>query len=180
MRASLAAAMLLTLAACGDVPAPAGEAAASVPTPRALMGHYRAASDTARNLTGDMAIERGGLLFERGVIYYTRTLEPRRGSDRIARDGDSYAAVAVGQSDLRVELRRVTEEILSDGGRSLCGDDAPSYVALLHEARATEVKLLVFAGDEPPGPNAIDSRLCGAYAYSAPDGARTRQGVVLW
>jgi hypothetical protein len=180
MRALLAAVALLSLAACGQASAPADEAAASVPPPRVLMGHYRAASDTARNLTGNLAIERGGLLFERGVILYTRTLAPRRGSDLIARDGDSYAAVAVDQSDLRVELRRVTEEILSDGGRSLCGEDTAAYVAILHTDRVTEVKLLVFAGSEPPGPNATNSRLCGAYAYSAPDGARTRQGVVLW
>jgi hypothetical protein len=61
----------------------------------------------------------------------------------------------------------------------LCGGERPQYVALAYEARATSVKLLVFAGDEPPGPEATRSRICASFAYAAPSGARTRQGVVL-
>jgi hypothetical protein len=167
------------LAACsGEASVPQGEAQAAEPT--ALMGQYRAASDTARVVTGDVSIERGGLIFDKGVVLYTRVLSPRRGYDRIARDGDSYAAVAVGAADLTVELRRVTEQRIAAAGHGLCGDDAPGYIALAYEARATQVTLLVFAGDEPPGPDATQSRLCATYAYAAPSGARTRQGVVLY
>lgn len=150
------------------------------PTPDVLMGQYKAASDSARQHTGDVSIERGGLVFAKGVVLYTRVLDPRRGSDLIARDGDSYAAAALGPSDLTIELRRVTEQSVQEGARGLCGDERPQYVALAYESvRAAEVTLLAFAGEEPPGPSATQSRVCAAFAYAAPEGARTRQGVVL-
>jgi hypothetical protein len=171
-------AALLALAAASCAPAPAGEAAASETV--AIQGVYRAASATARSITGNMSIERGGLMFDRGVILYTRTLEPRRGSDRTAQDGDSYAAIVVGPSDLLVELRRVTEQTLSEGAEGLCGDDEPGYAALVYEERATAVTVVVFAGEEAPSPTATQSRLCGTFEYHAPDGARTSEGVVLW
>jgi hypothetical protein len=38
---------------------------------------------------------------------------------------------------------------------------------------------LVFSGEEPPGPDATQSRLCLTLGFAARDGARTRQGVVL-
>lgn len=170
---SYAAAALLALAACA--PAPQSEASQTM----ALAGQYRAASDSARHTTGNLSIERGGLLFDKGIVLYTRTLDPARGLDRIARDGDSYAAIVVGPAELNVELRRVTEQTLQAGAKSLCGDDTPAYVALVSEERATTVTLLVFAGDQPPGPTATRSRLCASFAYAAPDGARTREGVVL-
>ncbi len=177
MRFTIAAILAAALAGCsGEASVPQGEAQAAEPA--ALVGQYKAASDTARVATGDVSIERGGLIFSKGVVLYTRVLNPRRGYDRIARDGDSYAAVAVGAADLTVELRRVTEQRL-DGAESLCGGDAPGYVALAYKERATQVTLLVFAGDEPPGPDATQSHLCATFAYVAPDGARTRQGVVL-
>lgn len=143
------------------------------------MGEFRAVSETARMKTGDVAIERGGLIFARGVTLYTRVLAPRRGADLIARDGDSYAAAVLGPSELQVELRRVNEQVLTGDAQSLCGAEAPAYVALVHDARATSVTLLAFAGEEAPGPDATQSRLCGAYGYAAPDGARTREGVLL-
>lgn len=179
MRIFAALAFAAALAACsGEAHVPQGEAQAAEPA--ALMGQYKAASDTARVVTGDVSIERGGLIFDKGVVLYTRVLNPRRGHDRIARDGDSYAAVAVGAADLNVELRRITEQRLVDPAQSLCGSDDPGYIAIVHEPRATSVTLLVFAGDEPPGPDATQSRLCATFAYVAPDGARTRQGVVLY
>ena len=175
MRILLAAIVCAASAACGQ--APEGEAAASVP--EMLTGEFRAASDTARSVTGNLSLERGGLIFDKGVVLYTRILTPRRALERIAREGDSYAAILVSPADIAIDLRRVTEQTLTGGAASLCGDDEPDYVAIAHEERATSVTVLVFAGDEPPGPNATQSRLCGAFAYAAPDGARTREGVVL-
>lgn len=167
---------LAALAACGEAPAssaaPAGE-------PPALFGRYVAASDTARTLTGDLTIERAGLALSRGAILYTRVLAPRRGYDLISNGGDSYASLVVGRPDLNVELRRVTQQALSNGAVGLCGDETPTYVALVSGERPTSITLLVFVGAEPPGPEAIESRLCGAFAYDAPSGARTREGVVL-
>lgn len=148
--------------------------------PDVLTGQYRAASETAREVTGNLSLERGGLIFDRGVVLYTRALMPRQAFERVSRDGDSYAAILVSPGDLVIDLRRVTEQTVADGARSLCGDDEPSYVAIAAEESATSVTVLVFAGDEPPGPTATESRYCGAYAYAAPDGVRTREGVVLW
>jgi hypothetical protein len=175
MRILLAAALCAMAAACGQ--ASEGEAAASVPD--VLTGEFRAASDSARSRTGNLALERGGLIFDSGAVLYTRALLPRSGSDRVARDGDSYAAILVSPADIVIDLRRVTEQTLTGGAQGICGDDQPAYVAIASEERTTSITVLVFAGDEPPGPDATASRLCGAFKYSAPDGARTREGVVL-
>lgn len=178
MRFIQVAALVAALAACGERSAPAPAAAEGGEAP-ALMGRYLAASDTARAITGDVDIERGGLAFSSGVVVYTRVLNPRRGGDLIARNGDSYAAATLGPADLIIELRRVTEQAVPAGRAGLCGAERPQYVALAYEPRATRVTLLVFAGDEPPGPQATQSRVCASFAFDAPDGARTRQGVVL-
>jgi hypothetical protein len=176
MRALIAAAMF-ALAACGETPTPAAEAEASEPA--ALIGRYLAASDTARSITSGVDIQRGGLVFDSGQVLYTRLLEPRRGGDLISRGGDSYAAAALGPGDLVIELRRVTEQTVPGGRVGLCGAARPQYVALAYEERPTSVTLLVFSGEEPPSPDATRSRLCASFVYDAPDGARTRQGVVL-
>jgi hypothetical protein len=176
MRALILPLLLAALAACSD---DGGAADAHPPGPATLTGEYVAASGPAREATGAVSIERGGILFEKGVTLYTRTLNPRSGLERIARDGESYANVAVAPADLTIELRRVTEQSLSGGARGLCGAAAPTYVALAYAERARAVTLLVFAGEEPPGPNATQSRLCATLVYAAPDGARTSQGVVL-
>jgi hypothetical protein len=161
MRILLAALCCAAVASCGQVSQ--GEAQASVP--EVLTGQYRAASDTARAITGNVSLERGGLIFDRGVVLYTRALLPRTAHERVARDGDSYAAILVSSGDQAIDLRRVTEQTLTGNAESLCGDDEPGYVAI--------------AGDEAPGPQATQSRLCAAFRYAAPDGARTREGVVL-
>jgi hypothetical protein len=175
MRVFLAALLCAALASC-DPPAQ-DQAEASVPD--VLTGEYRAASDTARTLTGNLSLERGGLIFGKGVVLYTRALLPRSASERVARDGDSYAAILVSPADLTIELRRVTEQTLSAGAEGLCGEDEPEYVAIAPDERATALTVLVFTGDQAPGPTASRSRLCGAFRYAAPNGARTREGVVL-
>ncbi|HVK79652.1 MAG TPA: hypothetical protein VM915_03485 [Verrucomicrobiae bacterium] len=164
----------LLLAACGETLQRRDE-----PQPHEVLGRYDATSDTALHFTGNLSIERAGLMFSKGAVLYTRTLAPRRGYDLVARGGDSYAAIAVGPGELNVELRRVTQQVLREGAPSLCGEDHPEYVALVSEQRATRVTVLVFAGDEPPSSSATQSRLCATFGYSAPRGARTQEGVVL-
>ncbi|MEQ1818095.1 MAG: hypothetical protein ABL871_05740 [Terricaulis sp.] len=177
MRFLLAAALLTVLAACGD----ASPSAPQEPAREGalLAGEYKPSSNTARGITGGMVIQRAGVTFENGVVLYTRTLNPRRGGDLIAKNGDSFAAAIVGPGSLSVELRRVTEQVLPAGVVGLCGTEQPQYVALAYDARATIVTLLVFTGSEPPGPEAANSRVCARFGYAAPDGARTREGVVL-
>ena len=118
-------------------------------------------------------------MFSKGIVLYTRTLMPRTGVELTAVGGDSYAAIAVGPATLEVELRHVTEQSLSPGARGLCGAEAPSYVAIARDRAQEEITVMAFAGEEPPGPRATRSRMCGAFRYAPPDGARTRQGVLL-
>lgn len=177
MRFLLAAALLVALAACGEA-APSAPGA-PVREGTVLSGEFKPASNTARGITGGMVIQRAGVTFENGVILYTRTLNPRRGGDLIAKNGDSFAAAIVGPGSLSVELRRVTEQALPAGVVGLCGTEQPQYVALAYDARATIVTMLVFTGSEPPGPEASNSRVCARFGYAAPEGARTREGVVL-
>lgn len=180
MRFTLAVLLMAALAGCGETASPTS---AATPEPEghlsALAGDYKPMSNTARAITGAVVIQRGGISFGNGVILYTRTLNPRRGGDLIAKNGDSYAAAVVGPGSLQVELRRITEQVVPDGVIGLCGAERPQYVALAYDERETTVTMLVFAGDEPPGPQALNSRVCARFGYAAPDGARTREGVVL-
>jgi hypothetical protein len=105
MRGFLLLVLAAALAACGET------RAANEPTHAAqevLTGQYNAASGTAREATGAVSIERGGLLFAKGVVLYTRTLNPRSGLERIARDGDSYASIATIPHPIQ-QLRRATD-----------------------------------------------------------------------
>lgn len=174
MRLAALLPVFIMLGACSETPAPAVEVDAP-----ALSGDYKPSSNTARAITGAMVIQRGGVAFANGVILYTRTLNPRSGGDLIAKNGDSYAAAVVGPGSLSVELRRVTEQVVPSGAVGLCGAEAPQYIALTYDERATMVTMLVFSGEEPPGPEAEGSRVCARFGYEAPDGARTREGVVL-
>lgn len=173
MRVLAVLAALAALSACGEQ----GRPAESASQPDVLTGRFSATSDAARHVTGDLVIERGGLVFDSGEILYTRVLNPRRGVDPISRDGASYAALAGMRGDVVVELRRITEQTLREGGAGLCRDARPAYAALVHETPAHSVTLLVFEGDEPPGPQAIESRLCGRYSFSA--SAAGQEGVML-
>jgi hypothetical protein len=171
-------AILLALAACGEAAAPEPEPPAAE-TVSLLFGDYKPSSNTARAITGGIVLQRGGISFANGVILYTRTLNPRRGGDLIAKNGDSYAAAVLGPANLSIELRRVTEQVVPSGAVGLCGAAPPQYVALAYDERATMVTMLVFSGEEPPGPQALESRVCASFRYAAPEGARTREGVVL-
>lgn len=175
MRFILAAMAATALAACDQAPVSTAVASEAM----LVSGHYNAASNTARGITGDVSVERGGVLFASGVVLFTRTLDPRSGGDVISRDGDSFAAAALGPGDLSIELRRVTEQTVPQGRVGLCGEDDVEYVALAYDEHAHIMTLLAFSGDEAPGPEATQSRVCASFGYAAPDGARTREGVVL-
>lgn len=177
MRFLAALAFAATLGAC-DAHAPQGDAEAAVPA--GLTGRYNASSDTARSLTGGVVISRDGMAFEKGAMLETHRVGLHHGWDLISRDGDTFAAAAVGPSDLSVELRRIRSSQSLRGAPNICGGRPPSYVAITYEAQRADVRLLVFTGDEPPGPEATRSTLCGAFGYAAPSGARTREGVVLY
>lgn len=128
-----------------------------------------ALSDTAMSLTGDIVITPSGLMFATGITLFTRVLEPRAPTDRISQGGEGYADIAASLAP-EVELRRITNQVIAPGAANrdgVCGAGArPAYVALLRDTRT--LTLIVFAGQEPPGPNATDAPVCAVYAY-APD-----------
>jgi hypothetical protein len=175
MRAALLF-LALALAACGEMraPAPREQAAAS----RALV--FNATSETARSFTGDVTVEGPRLRFAKGATLVTRPLARREAAEPIAQGGPSFAAAALGPPDIVVEVRGVTAQSLAQGAPSLCpSGGSPTYVALIYGQRSTRVTLMVFNGAEAPGQSASKSWLCATYVYTAPDGVRTRQGVLL-
>ena len=163
--------LLLLVTACGDG-ADAGDAHAAEP-----LGQYRPVPATAGAATGELSIQRAGLIFENGVVLYTRTLEPRASTERTARDGMSYLALVGGSSELSVELRRVTEAVVAHDAAPICADERPSYAALVIDRRSQHLTLLIFAGDQPPGPEATQTTLCATLRYTSANLAP--QGVVL-
>jgi hypothetical protein len=160
------------LGACGEAPASRTDAV------RPLV--FNATSETARNFTGDVTLDGARLAFAKGATLATRPLARREPGEPIAEGGPSFATAALGPPDVIVEVRSVTGQSLGQGAPSLCpAGGAPTYVALVYSQRSTRVTLMVFNGSEPPGQSATKSWLCATYAYMAPDGVRTRQGVLL-
>jgi len=179
MRLTLLPVAALVLAACGETHAPAPEKTMALRAAQQALA-FRAASETARMFTGDLSIDRDGVTFAKGARLDTRTLTPREADELTSRGGDSFAAIALSSGDLRVEVRGVVSQRLQQGAPSLCpGDLAPTFIALVYGRRDMRVTLLLFTGADEPGPDATDSQVCATYAYATPDGARTRQGVVL-
>jgi|CXWL01.1.fsa_nt_gi hypothetical protein len=162
MRALFLVAVLL--AACDSTPGPEVEAPAAESSET-----HAALSNNAISLTGEVLITPSGLMFERGVTLFTRALEPRSPTDRIGQGGESYGEIA-GSLAPEVELRRVTDQVIAPGALNrdgLCGAGLrPGYIALLRDSSA--LSLIVFAGEQPPGPGATDAPVCAIYAY-APD-----------
>jgi hypothetical protein len=171
MRLFVLAVTLAMLAACAPPSPPASDA-----EPMAVLGSYEAASENARRVTGDLTIERAGIVFAKGQVLYTRALSPRPVYEATSRAGPSYASMAAVSSAAPVEFRRVTEEA-SNGAERLCGGEAASYVAIAK--RDYGVVLLVFSGTETPSPDATQSVFCAAYEFIVPGGGPSREGVVL-
>jgi len=141
---------------------------------------FNAASETARNFTGDLMMEGPQLRFAKGATLVTQLLSRREPAEPIAQGGPSFAAAALGPPDIVVEVRRVTAQSLAQGAPSMCPSGGlPTYVALIYGQRSTRVTVMVFNGADAPGQSASKSWLCATYVYTAPDGVRTRQGVLL-
>ncbi|MFT3726610.1 MAG: hypothetical protein QM759_02145 [Terricaulis sp.] len=170
--------LALLLSACGDVRSVSTHQSVAASAEHALA--FKAASETARTFTGDLAIEPDALRFAKGAALATRTLSSRAADQLAARGGDSFATIAVSSGDLQVEVRAIVSQRLSQGAPSLCQNDwMPSYAALVYGQHDMRVTVILFSGVDEPGPNATHTRVCATYAYTAPDGARTRQGVLL-
>ncbi len=175
MRAILLAALLC--AACARAPEPAAPtpaappptAEAPMPTPEAplLAGAFIAVSTTAMGMTGDLEASADNLVFSKGARLETAYAGAALPNDSVIAGGDPFAAFTPGLGDIRIELRRILVERADAGAayQPVCGGAPATFVALARDAAPTQVTALFFSGADMPGPEARDSRLCGAFLY---------------
>src|SRR5690242_17431995 len=81
---------VLALTACGEMRAPAPHERPAAR--RALV--FNAASETARNFTGDVTLDGPRLRFTKGATLVTHLLSRREPAEPIAQGGPSFAAAA--------------------------------------------------------------------------------------
>jgi hypothetical protein len=165
---------LLFLAACGqqapELPPPplADDAPAATETPTAApqalaVGPLGATSTTAMGITGALTITPAALHFEKGFAAQTEFMAIVPATNIISDDGESFAAAAPGPVTLRMELRR----IVGGAPAQLCGaDSTATFVALASDEPLTGLTLIVFSGQDAPGPTAQNSAVCATYSYA--------------
>ena len=164
MRAVLAA-LAVTLAACAP-PAPATESAA--PAPPALSGSFEAMSNTATAITGNLDVQLDVLSFGKGFRIEGGRIDTALGPDTDLSAGGGTIADGSGNTSVQtVELRRIDlVRVAADApDPHLCGGVAATHVILANGTDALSV--LVFSGEDAPGPNAHDTQLCGIFNYAA-------------
>lgn len=165
MRAVLAV-LAVTLAACAQPPA-ATEAAA--PAPPALTGTFEAMSNTATAITGNVDVQPDVLSFGKGFRIEGGRIDATLGPDTdLSAAGGTIADGSGNTSIQTIELRRIDlVRVAADApDPHLCGGIAVTHVILANGADALSV--LVFSGEDAPGPNAHDTQLCGIFNYAHP------------
>ncbi len=85
-----------------------------------------------------------------GVLLRTSAIGTFSAFDLADNRGHSFDDAAEGADDRVVDLRRVDAQVLT-GAAGLCGADAPTYVALVHEQPARTLALIAFKGADAPG-----------------------------
>jgi hypothetical protein len=170
MRAVVTIAFAAVLVSCSP-PAPAAapeaEAAAEVaaaPAPAGepmSTGEMGGMSNTAMSITGSLTVEPTALTFGNGFAVQTEYLGVVDATSPITEGGDAFAAAASRNPPLRVELRR----IVGAAPEQLCGGQAATHVALLHDEPLTGLSLVAFSGADAPGPGAHDSAVCATYLF---------------
>jgi hypothetical protein len=168
MRAALAA--LLTLAACGPAPSPPTTSVAAGPA--LLEGEFSATSNTAMGVTGDLTATPVRLSFSKGYALATAAHSQLDVATPIGEDEESFLVALSAPGSTTLELRRVTQDLRPADIPidAPCGAAAPTFVALAYATPPTTVTMAVFSGPDAPGPDAVNSALCGTFRYDrAPD-----------
>lgn len=161
----------LALVACSKPeapPAPDAPVVIDAPAPFIpITGTFSATSTTAMGITGDLTVTDARLSFGKGFMLNTAPATAIDITTLTHKDGDSFAATMTAPTSLAIELRGVTGVIRAADTRvqPLCGPDAPTFVALAYDTPTTAVSMAVFSGPYAPGPEAVNSTLCGTFRY---------------
>jgi hypothetical protein len=144
--------------------------------PAVARQQWRAASETARRVSGNLRVSlvgpRGGpvvFAFATGITIQAQPYAVVPANSRSGVGGQSYAAVVGGDPRVNVWLYRVQAENVTasaaQGG--LCGAERARYLAVsefVDSSGRWVFKVAAFRGDGEPG---SDPDLCNAYAFTA-------------
>lgn len=144
---------------------------ASPPTLRAVaLGRFDAHNDVAGNATGAIEITDDGIAGGNGAQFTTERVAIVRGGDEFTA-GQRYADVMMMDAEEPVELRRVVDETVPQGGRTFCNGMKTGYLAIASYGYAedshTLVKVVGLQGDGLPAATAKDTSLCGLAIYQS-------------
>lgn len=155
------------LAACSPPPVPPPPEPPAAPAAIALEGQFSATSTTAMGITGDLTVSANRLSFGKGFMLDTAPAAPIEVTSPVLKGGESFASTMTLPTSLTIELRSITTltRAADAGPQPLCGPEAPTFVALAHDTPATAVSMAVFSGPDAPGPEAVNSTLCGTFTY---------------
>jgi hypothetical protein len=146
--------------------------------PAVARQQWRAASDTARTISGNLRVSilgnRGGpvvFAFANGVTIQAISYSVVPADSRSGVGGQSFAAVLGGDPRVNAYLYRVqAENVTSSASRGgLCGEGRTRYMAVsefVDSSGRWVFKVAAFAGDAAP-PSGRDPQLCNSYAFTA-------------
>jgi hypothetical protein len=146
--------------------------------PGAARRQWRAANQTARDVTGNLTASlpdgRAGqlvLAFATGVTLRLDTLGMRLGSDAVGAGGPTFAGLLNADPNVGVFVYKVANEkvdnIAPKGG--LCGGAKTTYVAIAEFIGPDGdwvFRGVSFKGAAAPDPAGADPQLCNAFAYT--------------
>ncbi len=144
--------------------------------PAVARSQWRAASDTARSVSGNLRVslvnQRGGpvvFAFANGITIQAQPYQVVPANSRSGVGGQSYAAVIGGDPRVNAWLFRVQAENVTasaaQGG--LCGEERARFLAVSEFVDASGrwvFKIAAFRGEGEPGQRPT---LCNAYAFTA-------------
>lgn len=144
--------------------------------PAVARSQWRAASDTARRVSGNLRVSlegrRGGpviFAFANGITVRAQPYNLVAADSRSGVGGQSFAAVLGGDPRVNAYLYRVLEETVTrSAGQGLCGEARTRYLAVSEFVDGSGrwvFKIAAFSGSEALP--VVDPGLCNAYAFTA-------------
>lgn len=147
--------------------------------PAVARSQWRAISDQARAVTGNLRVSlagaRGGpvvFAFANGITIHAQPFNVAPADSRSGAGGQSFAAVMGGDPRVDAYLYRVIREDLISARESLgglCGTSPTRHMAVSEFVDGTGrwvFKIAAFRGETQPG-SREDPQVCGAFAYTA-------------
>lgn len=145
--------------------------------PAVARSQWRAASEQARSITGNLRVSldgrRGGpvvFAFANGITVRAQSYNVVPADQRSGSGGQSFAAILNGDPRVDAHLYRVQSENLIPGRTGgMCGDRPTRHLAVsefVDSSGRWVFKIAAFAGEAQP-PTSADPELCAAFAYTA-------------